>query len=194
MGIRQTLDTLLYLREYREEIDWERFNALIKYLKYEKFMDVLYTIGIQYLGFREEDFPPFIRREAQAEQVLDEIMEAGTFGFSNVQRKDFYITYTEERFQRFKKEDYERYMKAWRHESIWEIIFLDRKRMEKKYPYVKKSVMLLPIAWIQRIFYLILAILSGKKKTNEYTHAVNKNEQSDFVQKKMALIRELDMI
>ena len=194
VGIRQVLDTLLYLKTYRQELDWESFNHLMKHLKYEKFMDVLYTIGIQHLGFREEDFPPFVRREAQAEQVLDEIMEAGAFGFSDIQRKNFYITYTEERFQRFKKEDYESYMKAWKHESIWKAVFLDRKRMEQKYPYVKKTAILLPIAWLQRIFYLIASVLFGKKRVKEYTHAVNKNEQSDFVQKKMSLIRELDMI
>ena len=194
VGIRQTLDTLLYLREYRAEIDWERFNALIKYLKYEKFMDSLYTIGVKYFGFHEEDFQPFARREAQAEQVLDEIMEAGAFGFSDTQRKDFYITYTEERFQRYKKEDYESYMKAWKHESIWKAVFLDRKRMEQKYPYVKKTVLLLPVAWLQRIFHLITAVLFGKKQLKEYNLAVNKNQQSDFVQKKMSLIRELDMI
>ena len=194
VGIRQVMDTLLYLKAYRREIDFERFNALMEHLKYEKFMDVLYTIGIKHLGFQEEDFPPFVRREAQAEQVLDEIMEAGAFGFSDIQRKDFYITYTEERFQRFKQEDYGSYMKAWKHESIWKAVFLDRKRMEQKYPYVKKTAVLLPIAWLQRICYLIASVLFGKKRMKEYVYAVNKNEQSDFVQKKMALIRELDMI
>lgn len=194
VGIRQLTDTLLYLKTYGKQIDGERFHRLMEHLKYEKFMDVLYTIGVCHLGFREEDFPAFLRREAQAEQVLDEIMKAGAFGFTDIQRKDFYITYTEERFRRFKDENYEDYIKTWKHESMWKAIFLDRKRMERMYPYVKKTVLLLPVAWMQRIFRLIATVLSGKKQVKEYTHAVNKNEQSDFVQKKMSLIRELDMI
>ncbi len=192
VGIRQVYDTLLYLKAYREQIDFAYFNGLMKHLKYDRFMDAVYSMGVKRLGFATEDFPAFTMTEEEA--LFEEIMTSGSFGFTAEQRQGFYVSYTKERFQRFRQEDYKNYMKQYHKVSVWEIVFLSMKQMKEKYPYLKKMPWLLPVAWVQRIFYLIVTVLSGKKKVTEYTEATNHHQDSEFVQKKMELVRDLDMI
>ena len=194
VGLRQVFDVLLYLKEYKSEIDWLRYNQLMQGLKYDKFINVLYHIGVRYLNFISEDFDLYAVENEIVEYTMNEIMEAGTFGLEDQKRKEFYKTYTRERFHSFHSSDYSKYIEKTLIGKKSKIIFLSRERISIRYPYVKKRVLLLPIAWIHRLFDFAICLLKGKKKLEDYKTFENKNEQSDFVQKKMSLIRELDMI
>lgn len=87
-GVRQMLDLLLYMRRYNDEIDWERYNEVLKKLKYDVIIDVIKTIGAQYWGF---DYP--VKYPEFAEMLLNDSEEGGIFGYMTQTRIGFYDEY-----------------------------------------------------------------------------------------------------
>ena len=185
IGIRPVMDTLLYISKHKEEIDFKRFSSIIKELKYDKFYDHIQLIGVLYLGFAESDFYPFSSDAATAARILADMEDGGIFGNALPWRAEFSKVYNEQRIKRFSDEANDAYMMKWEKRSPLRRLFVHRYEMMRKYPYVAKSIFLLPIAWFHRLVLFIFESVGGKKSnTNE-----NKN-----IEARLNLIRELDMI
>jgi hypothetical protein len=182
IGIRPIMDFLLYTKQYKEEIDYSRFSEIMHHLKYNKFIDVMMCIGVMYLGFSKEDFFPFDCDEAVANEVLTDIESGGLFGHDEEWRKGFRMTYNEQRFKRFKGDDYSEYMKTWEFKRKFHSGYV----MKQRYPFVVRYGFLLPIAWIHRIVNYVIRSIFSKSKTNDYL--------DERVRERLNLILELDMI
>ena len=93
-GIRQLMDLLLYMKQYKYRINWDRYNELINYLKFNKFIDSTIGIGIEYLGFNANELPRSQYDYDIIQKILADIENGGIFGNSEIERKDFYKLYT----------------------------------------------------------------------------------------------------
>lgn len=51
-NLRQMTDLLLYMKHYYDEIDWERYNSLLKKLNYDKLIDGIKEIGNIYFSMK----------------------------------------------------------------------------------------------------------------------------------------------
>jgi len=181
-GIRPIMDFLLYTKCYKEEIDYRRFSEIMHYLKFNKFVDLMMCIGVKHLGFSKEDLCPFDCDEATADEVLLDIEGGGLFGHDEEWRKGFSMVYNEQRFKRFKDDDYVEFMKTWEFERKIHSGYV----MRQRYPYVAKYRFLLPVAWIHRIVnYVIRSIFNKSKATDKL---------DERVRARLDLIQELDMI
>ncbi len=186
-GIRQLMDSLLYLRYYKNEIKWDKFNQIITELKYDKFLRVCIEIGKKYLGFVEEDFHRVIEKQQTFQhdselitEIFTDIEEGGIFGHDVDKRKNFYKLYTEARYNRFKDGDFEEYMKNWGHVSMFRRLFPTRKTMNKKYSILGKHPNLLFVMYVVRIGKKIGDFKNWKKTNDDY--------------KRLEMIKKLDMI
>ena len=79
------MDLLLYMKANEDKIDFEKYNATIKELKYDKLVETIKTIGGKYFGL---DFE--VTEEALAEKLLDDTEYGGIFGFEADDRGQFY--------------------------------------------------------------------------------------------------------
>ena len=190
IGIRQLMDMLLYIKKHKNEIDYEKFSKIIKHLKYDKFFNNVMYIGVKHLGFAEEDLYPFAYDEAIASKVLSDIENGGNFGKDEEWRKGFYLIYNEQRFGRFKDEDYAKYMETWDRENTVKTFFLPRKNMERMYPYVAEYRFLLPVAWVHRAIGFAVKLVKRLLRSGKN----NDNMQVGEIKERMDLIKELDMI
>lgn len=188
-GIRLIMDTLLYIKHYRDEIDWKRFDGLMRELKYDKFMDLLYAIGTKYLFFTELDLGKIpLYQQKLVDKVLSDMEEGGLKGFHSIEQLGFYNLYSAQRYKNLAGEkEYERYQKKAMLRDYRTLIFLDKKEMKKKYTYLNKYEFLLPVAWIQRIFNIVFQKVFHRTVTVDL-------EAKMIIDKRMELIRELDMI
>jgi hypothetical protein len=193
-GIRQLMDILLYISNYKKEINWKRFDELMRYLKYDKIFNNILGIGEKYLLFKTDEFLPHNFDESVAERILTDIEEGGIFGHISPEKVDFYKLYIKERFNTFKTGDFIDYMNKHRKENFVMKIFPNRRAMLVNYRYLNKSPLLLPIAWTHRIINLIFNIIARKKTVNQYIKYTQTEVENKFVKKRMELIRELDMI
>ncbi|WP_128739123.1 nucleotidyltransferase domain-containing protein [Desulfocucumis palustris] len=194
VGIRQLMDVLLYMSYYKNKIDWDRYDKLLKYLKYDKFMNNAIGIGIDYLGFDKNELPKSKYNDNIMQKILIDMEMGGIYGKNEVERGEFYKIYTKERFNRFKRGNYERYINSWMRPNIIKSIFPNRINMITRYPCAKKYKLLLFIAWLHRLLNFILDVIKKKKNIKHYIEYQSPEAINDIVKKRMDLIRELDMI
>ncbi|MBE7020354.1 MAG: hypothetical protein E7411_02835 [Ruminococcaceae bacterium] len=174
-GIRQLADTMLYIENNYEKIDFNRVNSHLENLGFKKIFAYMVNIAKEYLGFEIKLSSDFESTPDLTEQILNDMEKGGVFG-KGEERRGFYDLYVNERYKRFNKgsiENYNNFKKLSR-------LFPDRKFMSVNYPYVLKSPLLLPVAWLQRI-------IDGFKKKE-----VKEVDENHI--KRLEFLKELDMI
>ncbi len=180
-GVRQMMDLLLYMEKYKDEIDFERYEKILKELSYDKLLDVIKTVGAKYFGFDYER-----KYEDLAEKILADSEEGGIFGFSTDTRKNFYESYCDNRTT-MSKYQHKMFMSLNEERSIFDKIFPSQKILVNVYGIgYAKNKWLLPIAWVHRNLTFVTNKLLKKK-------APQKSESAES-KERMQLMRDLNMI
>lgn len=180
-GVRQMMDLLLYMEKYKEEIDFERYENLLKELSYDKLLDVIKTIGAKYFGFCYE-----IKNEDLAEKILTDSEVGGIFGFETDTRKNFYDSYCEKRTT-MSKYQHKLYMSVNSELSIFDKFFPSQKVLVGVYGIeYARNKWLLPVAWMHRNCKIIARKITRKK-------IPQKQDTAEF-KDRMQLMRDLNMI
>lgn len=176
-GVRQIMDLLLYIEKYAEKIDVDRYNRILKELRYDGLLEVIKTIGSKYFGFSYD-----IKNEELAEKVLTDSEVGGIFGFETKDRKRFYAEYCKIREAQPK---YKNLFTKKSEKNILVKLFPSSARLVtyQGYGYAKNKF-LVPVAWIHRYFDIIL----GRRKK-----AINKTNTQEF-KDRMQMMRDLGMI
>lgn len=178
-GVRQMMDLLLYMEKYRDKIDFDRYNRLLKELKYDKLVEAIKTIGAKYFGM---DFE--IIREELADRLLSDSEIGGIFGFETNDRKNFYDAYCDRRttMSRYK---YKAFVWLKSEKNIFNKLFPPAVKLVNYHGYsYAKNKLLVPVAWLHRYF----DIICGRRKKVE-----NKSSTAAF-RERMQLMQDLGMI
>lgn len=183
VGIRQLADVLMYARFYREQIDWEKFSAMLNKLGFKKLFDAIATLGTKFIGFSEKDIPVFCREEDLAEEILCDIQAGGVFGFNETDRKNFRYLLLHTKGEN-KKSNIKKVMR---------IAFPTRITLENKYSYLKKTVILYPLAWCHRVFDVML-LKKGRTNIKGVLDPSTTVAKSETVDKRMNMMKRLDII
>jgi len=176
VGIRQLFDVLIYVEKNYNLIDWERANKSISNLGFKKMFDCMIAIGVKYFMFPENLIKVQDADETLVGKIFDDMMLGGVFGHNDAKRQGFYDLYLNERCKKIKNKSYE----AYKNKRKLKRLFPNREFMSVNFPYVTKSKLLLPVAWIHRI---LKGILPKKTRTVSMEH----NER-------LKLLQELEMI
>ena len=137
VGVRQILDVLLFLREYRGEIDFERLKAVIKESRTKDFWEDLLTIGNRYFGFQNNDSD-----DHHADELIEDCLGSGAFG----------LRVSEERHFGNILADLDAKPPKTKLQAAFLIGFPPPKIMYKMYPQLQNKKFLLPAFWLRRIF------------------------------------------
>ena len=175
-GIRQMTDLLLYLKKYEDKIDLPQYDRMLKELKYDKLIDVVKTIGGNYLGFSYQG-----TRElgVLADQLLSDSEDGGIFGFRNDSENNLYQMYCKSRSESRIGGALILATKAER--TVFDKLFPDsRELIRRGYGYARHKL-LVPVAWIHRFIDKLIA-----KQKAEIT-----DEKAEI---RMELLRQLGMI
>lgn len=181
MGIRQVMDLLLYMKKHKNEIDWNKYDALMKELRYDKLIAVVKGIGVKYLGL---EFENVITDGEGFNELLEDMECGGLFGMSDTESSQFFHLYTKRRSGNNALE-HSVYRITKGENSAFRMLFPSLKGMKKRFSYVEKCPVLLPVAWIHRIVKLSLQHL-GICKEKEGVMLINN--------RKMKMIEKLGMI
>lgn len=174
-GIRQLADTMLYIENNYEKIDFDRIKRHLENLGFKKIFAHMIGIAEEYLGFDSQLIPELSYEDELVQKILDDMEKGGLFG-KGEERRGFYNIYVKERYNRFNKGSIEKYNNRRKLSRL----FPDREFMSVNYPYVLKSPLLLPVAWFQRI-------IDGLKKKE-----VKEVDENHI--KRLEFLKELDMI
>ena len=164
-------------------------------MKYKKFAENSYGIGVEYLQFKREDFPSFHASENLMEKILSDVETGGAFGKNEEGRQGFYYTYTKRRYMKYNGNAFKRYINNWWRKKLMSLIFPPLSRLQELYPYLKKSALLYPVAWLHRAWHLLIAFFVKKdKKLSTYFDAEKHFETNNTIDQRLKLVEELDMI
>ena len=180
-GIRQFADVLVYTEKNYETINWDRVNTSFENLGFDNFFKCMIAIGKKYFSFPRELFDAYEIDDALAHRVFEDMMQGGVFGHNDLSREGFYELYLQERYKRVRNKDYSSY----KNKRKLKRLFPDRKFLSVNFPYVEKSPLLVPIAWLHRI---ILGVFKGNSPVHTDT------AQNQSYEKRLTLIKELGML
>lgn len=152
-GIRQVCDIGLWAKAYAGQIDWALLEQQCRSCNALKFAAAVLTIAAVHLQI-PLTLPDVWRvPETLCEPLLADMLSGGIYGTSDSDRHHS-ATVTLNAVEADRDGT---------HSSIWKSVFLKREFMEKKFPYLRKFPILLPVAWIQRIFQYLLHSAGGSR-------------------------------
>lgn len=137
-GMRMYLDIALYIKEYRSEIDWKHFRGELEVLKFEKFVNTVFTAVEQWFGV-ESPIPLSPVNEEVMADFLDFTLDGGIFGFVGL----------DPGVNDLKKES-RGGQDANKRKTLLNRIFPPAAKIESRYTYLQGRHWLLPVAWVDR--------------------------------------------
>lgn len=141
VGVRQICDVGLWAQHYHEKIDWPRLYAQCVDAHAAGFAEAVFSAARDTLGI-SFDLPAPWGAATDAAPLLHDALCGGVYGSNDLTRlHSSTVTRDAVRADRDGK----------RQGGLRAALFPDRRYMERQYPYVKRSALLLPAAWAQRM-------------------------------------------
>lgn len=192
-GIKQLTDALVYFASYAKELDWKRIEEKIVSAKCDRLFAHMIGVGICYLGFRPEQFPPADYDKALVDRLAEDLYERGGYARKSDENGEIRVPYLKSLLEE-KGKDSEEYLQQKQRQNMMSLLFPRRKTMEANYPYVMKSPLLLPIAWIHRAFRFAFRRFILRKSGDESAAYHEKDRTQESQAKRLDLAKDLEMI
>lgn len=153
VGIRQILDMVIYAENFGMYINWEQIYSILNKNHLLYLYENVIAISQDYLGFNTINIPlpkDYQKKNYDYQALLDDILDAGVFGQSTVERKHT-ATMTLNALKNGKT-------------NLLKSIFPSMSEMKSKFKYLNKYPYLLIYAWCVRIIHYIFDKNQGNSK------------------------------
>lgn len=184
-GIRQVMDFLLFWENNKEKIDLIHFKKMLSDLGFEKLFASYIKIGVDYLCFDKNSFDG-INCDADkifTEWLLMDIESGGIFGKLEQRKLTFYYLFGDN-YSGMNNEKWTEYVKKYINTFRYDFL-------SKKYRYINKSKILIPVAWLNRIYDLIISAIrvifisrKSKKQNDEMSNIKSRLQIINTIYKK----------
>lgn len=140
VGIRQLCDICLFVRQRSGELDWPALWGTLTAMHLERLVWNMMDLGVRYLGLAPHMVwgPPELPK-ADSEALLLDILDAGVFGSSTMERKHSSLITIRAASDGKCREG-----------TLGSAIFPPAASLAGRYPYLRKWPCLLPVAWCAR--------------------------------------------
>lgn len=173
-GIRHVCDMGMFAEHWGARIDAGYVMAQCEKLHIGRFAAALFRICEEQLGFGDLGLFPGI--EVDTAHLLDDIISGGLYGANDINRMhSSTLTLEAVASQR----------EGRKRRSALHSVFLPRKDLDGRYPYLRKRPWLLPAAWAQRIWKYVFDRRGGR---------VSASESLKIGRDRIELLKEYDII
>ena len=139
VGIRTLCDIISFAERYQEEIDVPAAEKMLQGISGRVFLDQIFAIGEQWLGFDPAACGWQYSRTPDPEELLLDCLDAGIYGQSSMSRK-----HSAELVLQAKETGSKR-------THLGSALFPPRKNLVRRYPELERWPVLLPVCWVRRI-------------------------------------------
>lgn len=146
-GIRQVCDIVLYANAWGSRVDWNTLMDRCRQIRADYFAAAIFQIGRNYLVFDPDTacYPQQWRQlQISEENLLQDVLLGGVYGSSSMSRQHS-SNLTLEAVAASKQN-----RRAGN--GLRGSLFPPARKLERRYPWLKKHPWLLPVAWANRIF------------------------------------------
>ena len=183
LPLRFVTDLALYSRKYADEIDWKRFWSTMMLLKYDVFYKSIMEGAKIYLGIDADIKAPENMKPGNVELLFEEIVAYGHRKSDNIEHY-FAIGFISGYFMRNNTKQKGRFS------QFRARYFPSRSELKEKYGYAKKHGILLPIAWIHRLFGALRFSLISRNKGIATKEVLEKANERVGLMSKYGLLEE----
>lgn len=195
MSLRVIMDFSLFYVTNEDTINLNRFWQIAEQLNYEYFLKIILCISTKYFGIPIKHVTDCSDvKEGDIWDVLTDLEEGGWLGINDsVLRSEGGPL-----FNRLKlinnKGNIGFILYNFRQKMVMIIrsMFPSRKNMAARFPYVRRNILLVPVAWSHRLFTRGFSyIIQGKL----ISHTIkNENQLNDVAKDRVALFRQIKII
>lgn len=153
-GIRTVSDILTFAERYGKAIDKSSVYSWLETASGRVFLDQLFSIGKDYLEFDLPDSGWALSTPPDAEEMLEDILDAGIYGQSTMSRR-----HSGALVLRAAEEGQTR-------PSVIRAAFPPKEQLVGRYPILQKQPALLPVIWLHRLGSYGLELIKSPKKDN----------------------------
>jgi len=173
-GLRQLCDFVLLVEEKGDQIDWSDFYIKIKSIGIRAFTNAIFYVCKDLFSLKiPNSIVSEIKETKYKKLLINEIFSSGVFG-----KKSLIRMYSTDLVANAEKVG-NRHMFG-KIKYLISIVFPSNEKLSDKYAYAKKSILLLPIAWIhhlingikndkltiyEKLVFFILTIRNSKKRS-----------------------------
>ncbi len=144
VGIRQICDIGLFAEKYADQINWTHIRQCCERVRIECFTTAAFLIMERYLGIAMP--PAFAETDVDERNLLNDILTGGLYGVSDINRAHS-ATITRDAVLKHRQ--------GKRRAGVFASVFLPLSSMKGRYSYLNKHPWLLPVSWVQRLFYYL---------------------------------------
>lgn len=178
VGIRQLCDILTMAEKCGKNIEWQFIEEKTKkYNMYVFFMSI-FSIGEKYLGFdlKKSYCPLSCDNIPDCDDMLLDILAGGVYGASSMGRiHSANITLNSISGDKARV-------------SLRSSLFPSVRYMKREYPYLKKYIWLMPVAWMQRVLKYLKRRRVAKKSGEKEVDSISVGKQRVELLKKYGII------
>jgi hypothetical protein len=185
-GIRQIMDFFLFWKNNVDNIDVSKFHKMLVDLGFCELYAASAHIAVKYMQFNESEVESFDFKADDffVNWLLLDIEQGGVFGKLEQRKLTFYYLFSNDGIPYIDETNSSRYLKMYL--KTFQYSYLSR-----KYPYLSKSKLLLPAAYVNRVYDLILSSIrviktmkNATTKNDEYTNINSRMKVIDSVYKR----------
>ncbi len=168
VGVRQACDIVLFGRRYTTHLDWQQLLTRCAEHQITDFAGAIFAFGERNLGITL----PWPGSRPDPAAMLADMLDGGIYGSASMTRRHT-STVTLRAFRSGQKK-----------KAVLPSLFPKRTYLQRRYPYLVKYPILLPVAWISRLFTYLFHI----------DRRDNPTETLRLAGARMALLKEYKLI
>lgn len=171
-GIRQITDLLTYVDRYKSELDFDAYFAALAELRFDVLIKNIFGIGVKFFDL---DLPEY--NDEFVEEILTDVENGGNFGYSERERKGFFDSFIENRTT-MDVHKFRVFMSIKKIVRLMPSVLFPSKAFltEKGYTYLDKSILLYPIAYLNRVIDVIRVLAKKQRTADDILFNPNENE------------------
>ncbi len=177
--LRYFTDIALYIDAYADKLDFVKVRKEMERLHYGQFFDSVMKICYQCLGMKTNVLGNRLDKVELSERLLKEVLEIGKLNKSVKQWES--INFLSHYFMRTSK------TKSTNFQQRRKQLLPLPSELNDRFSYAKKCPLLLPVAWVHRVFYMIGYARHCKRNGMKTTESLEK------AQYRLDLMRELGL-
>lgn len=185
--VKQLMDVMLYIKNYKSDIDFDKFDDVISSLNYFKLYKTFKCVAVKYLGFTPEELNEdysLSDYSDDAELILEDMDK-----YAGTEKGSIYHIYTQNLKNKKTsipppKEDFGN-----KTNKIFRLLWADKRRMVELYGEAYEKKYLKPFYQANRIF---LRIFNIKKVLNK--KSVAQTKELTEAKERISLFEKLDVI
>ena len=176
-GLRTLADIAKFAILHGKAVDWEKAEAVLKEHKAFRFVQALFSLAEAFLGFSHLDAgcPEWFVGKENEEALFSDILDAGIYGKSSMSRIHS-ANMTAAASKKGKKT------------GVAAALFPKAEVVKRRYRYLDRYPVLLPFAYVQRMFGYAYEVAAGEFKDNRPDKSIRIAEQ------RMKLLQKYGMI